>query len=146
MPTHSYPFVQSTNEDGRILRLPAPYLPVRVTNPHSGKSILTLALIDTGADGCVFPSSLAEVLDHSFQGAGVHSEEVTGVSGCANVYKHTFNLELLAPNMQDVFEVFTDVLVDCIDQQIPPLLGVCNCLRHFKITIDYLNQITSVSN
>ncbi len=145
MLSHSYPFVQSVDEHGAVIRPPAPYLPVRITNPHSGKSISTLALIDTGADACVFPAPLAEALDHSLQGSGVHSEEVSGVSGCANVYKHTFNMELLAPDLKGVVQVFTSVLVDCIDQQIPPLLGVLNCLCHFKITVDYLNQTTTIS-
>ena len=146
MLSHGYPFVQSVDEHGKVLRPPAPYLQVRITNPHSGKSISTFALIDTGADACVFPASLAEALDHSVQGVGVHCEEVSGVSGCANVYKHTFNMEILAPDRQGVVQVFTGVLVDCIDQQIPPLLGVLNCLCHFKITVDYLDQMTTISN
>lgn len=147
MSPQDYPFVQFEDARGHIFLEPAPYLPVRITNPHSGKFVVTYALIDTGAEACVFPAELAVMLDHDFKGKGVVFDEIIGISGPGTVYMHTFNLEILLPNRQDVLKSFERILVKCRDQeQIPSVLGVGDCLRHFRITIDYLKQATTISS
>ncbi len=52
------PFTQC---DGNISR---PFLPVRIINPKTRKGLLTLGLIDTGADECSIPGDLAKVLEY----------------------------------------------------------------------------------
>lgn len=145
MISQTYPFVEYRDAKGCVIHEPAPYLPVRITNPHSGKALTTIALVDTGADACVFPADLAAMLEHNFQAAGVYSTDVVGVSGPGTVYKHTFNFEILMPNQQDVLVSFDHVLVNCIDQEISPLLGVCDCLCRFKVTVDFPRQTTMIS-
>ena len=146
MSPQEYPFVQFQDAKGRIFLGPAPYIPIRITNPHSGKFVVTYALVDTGAEACVFPAELAVMLDHDFKGKGVYAREVIGITGPGRVYMHTFNVEILLPNRQDVLKAFSQILVKCRDQeQLPAVLGVSDCLRNFKITIDYINQVTTIS-
>ena len=146
MSPQDYPFVQFQDAKGFVFIEPAPYLPIRITNPHTGEFFVTYALIDTGADACVFPAELAVALNHDFKGKGVISDEVIGISGPGTVYMHTFNLEILLPNRQDVLKTFDRVLIKCRDQeQLPAVLGVSDCLRHFRITIDYPQQVTTIS-
>jgi predicted aspartyl protease len=56
MPIKDYPFTRVTPDHSR------PMLWVRVTNPATGLAVETLALIDTGADDCVFPAEIVEAL------------------------------------------------------------------------------------
>ena len=137
MPQCTYPFVAFGDADGQIVRPPSTYLPVRVSNPHSGKSLVVYALIDTGADQCAFPKSLAVDLAHNFDGDDVRSESTVGVSGATNVFLHTFDVEILTPDRAGVFASFRRLLVSCVETEIPPLLGVANCLDRFVLTIDY---------
>ena len=63
----TYPFVSFADEDGEVLRSASTYLPVRVTNPHSGRTVMVYALVDTGADECAFPETLAVELGTTFR-------------------------------------------------------------------------------
>ncbi|MDP7022699.1 MAG: hypothetical protein QGH42_00415 [Kiritimatiellia bacterium] len=110
---------------------------MRISNPHSGLSAVVYALVDTGADHCAFPESLAVDLGHNFQGDNVMSETTVGVSGATDVYLHTFDISILTPDLSDVFASFENMLISCVPTEIPALLGVANCLDHFVLTIDY---------
>ena len=90
MAKYTYPFVSFADEFGTTVRPPSAYLPVRIANPHSKKSVIVYALIDTGADQCAFPESLAIELGHDFQGDGVLSESTMGVSGATNVFLQNY--------------------------------------------------------
>ncbi|MDP6438851.1 MAG: hypothetical protein QGH74_04370, partial [Candidatus Brocadiia bacterium] len=98
MPECTYPFVSFSDQAGSIVRPPSTYLPVRISNPHSGLSAVVYALVDTGADHCAFPESLAVDLGHNFQGDNVMSETTVGVSGATDVYLHTFDISILTPD------------------------------------------------
>ncbi len=142
MTTHSetYPFVTFKDETGNIVRPPSTYLPIRITNPHAGKSTIIYALIDTGADQCTFPESLAVELGHNFRANGVKSESTIGVSGSTDVFMHTFDVDILTPDRSKIFASFENILVSCVSTEIPALLGVDDCLNHFTLTIDYPNM------
>lgn len=143
MAKQTYPFVTFKDAQGKQVNPPATYLPVRISNPHSGMSTVAYALIDTGADNCVFPRSLAVVLGHDFDGKHVLSKSTMGVSGKTEVFLHTFDIEILTPDRSSVFASFKKVLVACVLTDIPLLLGVADCLSHFVLTIDYpLTEIT----
>jgi len=94
MAAYTYPFVAMRSKSGVILRPPSAYLPVRITNPHTGDFLRTYALVDTGADACAFPSTLAQELSHNFRGPGVQASSTLGVSGMTDVYEHTFDIVL----------------------------------------------------
>ena len=137
MPRCTYPFVAFSDEGGQIVRRPSTYLPVRVSNPHSGQSLVVYALIDTGADQCAFPKSLAVELAHNFDGEGVRSESTVGVSGTTSVFLHTFDIDILTPDRQRIFASFHNLLISCVETEIPLLLGVADCLDRFVLTINY---------
>ncbi len=40
---------------------------IKVTNPQTEQSVITLAIIDTGADECVFPAMTATKLGHKLE-------------------------------------------------------------------------------
>ncbi len=132
-----YPFVTFVDSDGVPLRPPSTYLPVQITNPHSGLSAIVYALVDTGADQCTFPEALAVDLGRDFRADGVQSESTLGVSGATEVFIHTFDLAILSPDRRDVFASFESVSIACVPTDIPPLLGVADCLNAFVLTIDY---------
>ena len=56
------PFTQLSPGD-----TPRPWLPVIIINPHSGKQMHVLGLIDTGADECALPAAYADILGHNLQ-------------------------------------------------------------------------------
>jgi hypothetical protein len=140
MTKRTYPFVSFTDANGTIVKAPSTYLPIRVANPHSGLSAVVYALIDTGADNCVFPKSLAVSLGHNFEGAGVQSQSTMGVSGSTDVFLHTFDLAILTPDRSAVFVSFEQILISCVPTEIPVLLGVADCLNRFSLTVDYPNM------
>ena len=60
MPIKDYPFLGA----GGIFR---PFLPIQIVNPHTGKAYKTFGLIDTGADECAVPASVARIVGHDLQ-------------------------------------------------------------------------------
>lgn len=128
-----------------MVRPPSTYLPARISNPHSDLSVVVYALVDTGADHCAFPESLAVDLGHNFQGDEVMSETTVGVSGTTSVYLHTFKIDILSPDLSEVFVSFQDMLISCVPTEIPALLGVANCLDRFVLTIDYPKMETTLA-
>ena len=54
MPIRNFPFHRISAGD--IFR---PMLPIGITNPDTGASIISYGLIDTGADECALPADLA---------------------------------------------------------------------------------------
>ena len=137
MAQHTYPFVTFTDAQGNVIRAPSSYLPVRISNPDTGLSTVTYALVDTGADNCVFTKSLAVSLGHNFDGDGVKSENTQGVSGSTPVFLRTFDMDILTADRMKTFFSITNVLVACVAQEIPVLLGVADCLKRFTLTVDY---------
>ena len=79
MPFHRYPFVRFEYADGEVDRKGQTYLPVRITNPATGESLVTWGLLDTGADACLFPAELASELGHDLRGEGVKASVTSGI-------------------------------------------------------------------
>lgn len=114
---------------------PKPWLPVIIINPHTGKTIPTYGLIDTGADECALPASYAEVLGHNLQ-KGTPKEISTG-NGVTIAYSHTVSIEI------DDFRT-EDVLIDFMPNLSVPLLGVRSFLSKFILMINYKSQVFSL--
>lgn len=131
----TYPFVKYEYPDGSS-RL-ATEIPLCVTNTHDGSQVDCYALIDTGADGNLFTKKLAEDLHHNFQGDGVLSSVNSGIGGSSPVYKHTFSIGLFSRDLKSIAWTSEPLLTDCIDAEIPLLLGVRGFLENFKLEIDY---------
>ncbi len=121
-------------------------LPIRILNPGNGISQDAWALLDTGADTCVIPRNISDAVGHDFDGHGVKSEITSGVSGETSTYKHTFILQLYDDSCEDIVWSSGEMLVDCVDTDgLPPLIGVRNFLKDFKVTIDYPKKTITLS-
>lgn len=132
-----YPFADIHGTGARPGPHNATYLPIRISNPASGLGLVTLALIDTGADTCTFPASLARLLGHNYDAPEVQRGDVSGVSGNTQFRKHTFVMDILDATMTRTVHRFPARLLSCVDSDIPPLIGVLDCLADFRLTVDY---------
>jgi predicted aspartyl protease len=115
-----------------------PFLDVRYINPHSGLSIKSTALIDTGADNCILPIDFAELLDHTIEKG--EPADFVGISGhVQRLYKHTMQIQIdghdfSTPNVMIAFSPTTK----------HPILGVKTFLSHFVLTINYPGKTFSL--
>jgi predicted aspartyl protease len=138
MPRVEYPFYnfQTATDALRV------YLPIRLSNPDAGISTdIEMALVDTGADSCVIPGSLADALGHNLKHKTIKPSPTLGINGThVDTYGHTFRLELLGPDAETVVWSNDNAVIDCIDAEVPILLGTKDFLAGFKITIDYPAQ------
>ncbi len=121
MPVHNYPF--SVIKPGDIAR---PYLPITIINPYSDKRLKVYALIDTGADECAFPASLAPIIGHNLQSG--HQKKISTGNGITVAYGHLTRIEIEGFSTQDV-------QVDFMPNLYIPLLGVRSFLGNFFLTI-----------
>ena len=124
------PFTKLTQED-----IPRPWLVVTIINPHAGKKLRVLGLIDTGADECALPARYAALLGHNLE-AGFVKEINTG-NGITIAYSHTVNIKT---------DEFTsqDVLIDFMPNLHTPLLGTKSFLNNFVLTVDYPQKLFSL--
>lgn len=123
MNTIDIPFKKLYPED-----IPRPWLPVKIHNPHSNRSMNVYGLIDTGADECAVPAEYAPVLGHDLQ-AGIRKTINTG-NGPTTAYAHTLCFET------DSIKI-DNVLIDFMPNLNVILLGVKSFLSNFILTIDY---------
>lgn len=121
-------------------------IPIRISNPTANKSINAFALIDTGADNCVFPQTIAERTEHNLKGDGVLNYISQGVGEhSVTVYQHTFIIELYAPNKKNIVWRSEQELIGCLDHDnIPPLLGFNDFVAQFKISFNYSTKTLTI--
>lgn len=127
--------------NGGIFR---PILNIRIINPHTGNSVRTYGLIDTGADECSIPAGLAQVLDHNLQ-AGTTKPVSTG-NGQTVAYSHTTKFEIFHPLTDILLYTLPDTPIDFLPNLHVVLLGVNNFMSNFKLTIDYPRRTFSLQN
>ncbi len=133
MPRHRYAFVdflpgKIREPSGRIM------LPLRIVNPHTGRTWPSYGLLDTGATTCLFPGALATYLGHNLKGDGVRSSVTSGIEQKKlPTFLHTFRMELLSPEGDRVVWRSGDVLINCVEHNLPILLGYREFLRHFTV-------------
>lgn len=104
-------------------------------------------LIDTGADSCLFPGSIAELVGHDLSAEGVSSSVTMGVGSIdVQTWIHTFRLQLMYPGRDRAVWVKSGLKIECTSGRasFPPLLGYANFLKHFRLTIDYPKRHTVV--
>ena len=138
MPISNYPFTCLV--PGSISR---PMLPVCIINPHTGKSLCTWALIDTGADECALPAAYAERLGHTLHSGS--AKQISTGNGVTNAYAHTTRIDIFQINGSGKVEpaaVYSipDTPIDFMPNLSTVLLGARNFLAGFILTIDYPNQ------
>ena len=96
-----------------------PYLPIRIVNPHTQKSLKTMGLVDTGADECSMPASMAAILGHDLE-KGI-PKNVHTAGGLATGYGHTTRIEIYDFNDRQLF-VIDKVMIDFMPGLHTPLL------------------------
>ena len=117
-----------------------PYLDVVYINPHTGKHLNAIALIDTGgADYCIVPASYAEILGHNLE-LGEESE-VVGISNTSvSLYKHTMQIKIAGSDF-----ITNEIQIGFSSNSYKnPILGVKTFLSNFVLTVNYPNQTFSL--
>jgi predicted aspartyl protease len=71
-----------------------PIIPAVITNPHNGKSIKYAALIDSGADFCIFDAEIGDYLNIDIKSG--QKEIFGGIQdrGGATAYLHKIEIEI----------------------------------------------------
>ena len=141
MPIKGYPFTQVGPG------LPRPMLWIQVTNPNTLLAVIALAVVDTGADDCVFPAQTAIQLGHNLK--AVLPEQIGTAGRPAKVYAHTSRVDILEmlPNHMPgnkVLYTIPDTPIDFVEGGENFLLGVGKFLSKFVLTIDYPRQVFSI--
>jgi predicted aspartyl protease len=126
VPSRSYPFTSL-----RPGQRPRPLLPVTIENPATGKKIWTLALIDTGADECALPISLAGRLGHTLERGAAKTVATAG----GEITAHSHTAKITVEGL-----VALEATVDFIPGLGTPLLGVNSFLSSLILTVDYPRQ------
>ena len=143
MPIRDYPFTKITPDFSR------PMLWIRIGNPHANTSpILAKALIDTGADECVFPASVASLLGHRLAD-GLFRKRISTVGGATEAFAHTSRVEILSTRpdglpASKVLYALEDTPIDFAKNCSVFLLGVRNFLSNFILKIDYPHEVFSL--
>jgi hypothetical protein len=117
-----------------------PRIPIIIKSPLTRISIQVHALIDTGADNCLFPRSIPTRLGHPLKDHHVASGMTYGVEDQGiTTWLHPLVIGLASPNDHSVVEKnLRQRMIDCTDSDnTPVLLGTSNFLRNFKLTVDY---------
>lgn len=126
---------------------------IRVSNPKLPKSpqVVTLAIVDTGADDCLFPADTAVAVGHVLK--SVLPKTISGINSSTVAYPHTSRIEILAtlanggPSKKVLYTI-KNTLIDFMEsgnnQKVPFLLGTKSFLSKFVVTIDYPNSRFSI--
>ena len=141
MPIRDYPFTQVTRHHCR------PMLWVRVINPVTGLAVEALALVDTGADDCVFPAEIAEALGHKL--TSVPAKQMVTASGSTVAYPHTSKIQVLEmlPNGRAgdrILYTLADTPIDFAKGCQAFLLGARKFLSKFVLTVNYPHRVFSL--
>ncbi len=136
MPIIEFPFVKFSPD-----ALGRPILPVKIHNPHTGNSFITWGIVDTGADECAIPATLANELGHTLE-KGSQKRVSTG-AGPNTAFAHTTKIDILSLQEAVLYSI-EETPVDFMPNLHCVLLGVRNFLNHFILTIDYPNQKFSI--
>ena len=142
MPIKDYPFTSIEPDQPR-----RPMLWVRVVNPATKRAIIALAIVDTGADDCVFPADTATQLGYKLK-VGTR-KEIRTASGTAYAYTHKSRVDILErlPNGMwgnKILYTIRNRPIDFAQGCEAFLLGRSNFLSNFVVTIDYPRQVLSI--
>ena len=129
--TVTYPFVSI---DGEF----SPRVPIYVINPLTGKYVKLNALIDSGAMRCNMPAQMAKDLGYNLNSTPTAMTN-TVESNSVDTWVNKVTIHLLDPLGQKTIFISSLVDVNCINNEIPFILGD-NFFSIFKITLDYPNK------
>lgn len=143
MPIQQHPFTRISPNYSR------PMLWIRVANDHADvPPIVVKAVVDTGADECAFPASIAVHLGHRLR-KGLVRKTVRTASGKTPAFSHMSRVEVLSiredglPGTQ-VLYALREVPIDFIQGCESFLLGTRNFLKPFLLEINYPAEVFSI--
>ena len=111
-------------------------MPITIHNPHTGQSIRTFGIIDTGADECAIPGKMASRLGHTLEKGKAGSSKTGG--GLSECYAHTTSIDIFHPQKGSAPAYrLENIPVDFMPDLDVVLLGVRNFLSEFILAIDY---------
>lgn len=120
-----------------------PTLPLTLTNPINGRSFKTWGLVDTGADCCAMPASLASMIGCDAKKGWV--KQIATSNGVLNAFSHQVEIGLhsvAGDNFSDHVVLREILEVDFLPNLDTTLIGT-NFLSGFQLTIDYsIHQFT----
>ncbi|MBI4682583.1 MAG: hypothetical protein HY757_05730 [Nitrospirae bacterium] len=119
-----------------------PILPICIINPHTSKQLKTYGLIDTGADECAVPASMADLLGHNLQSG--QSKIISTGNGETIAFSHTTSFEVYHPSTNKLLYTLADTPIDFMPNLPVVLLGVNNFLNKFILNIDYPKKTFSI--
>ena len=119
-----------------------PYLPISIVNPHTKKHYNTFGLIDTGADICSLPASIAKVLDINLR--EVKSEPTVTANGNTDVFPYKCVFEIFHPTHKKLIHKTKETPINFMPNLPLVLLGVDSFLSNFVLTIDYPQKTFSI--
>jgi hypothetical protein len=140
MPIRNHPFTLTSG-------MSRPMLWIKIANPRTKDAIIARAIMDTGADDCVFPAKVAAKLGHNLKAVPPKPIETAG--GTTYAYSHTCRVDILGtqPNGMfgsNVLYTIPKMPIDFVMGCDAFLLGVENFLIKFIVTIDYPRQVFSI--
>lgn len=128
--------------DRRAIRRPI----LQVSLEHEGKTISTWALVDSGADFCIFPASIGHAL-----GIAIPNQNATPFSGTADAPQIAYFAKLRAsiwngdwsyqPLSFDLYAGFCDTL----EHVGLGLLGQDGFFSRFKISFDHAGNLITIA-
>ena len=141
MPIKDYRFTSVSSDP------PRPMLWIRLSNPATNLRIIALAIVDTGADDCVFPAQAAIQLGHKLNMGTRKTIKTAG--GQSYAFAHTSRIDILEtlPNgmfSSKILYTISDTPVDFVDGCGAFLLGRGKFLNKFVLTIDGPQQRFSI--
>jgi hypothetical protein len=121
-----------------------PQVPIIIKSPLTRTSIQVFALIDTGADNCLFPNYVPSRLGHVLKDHGAPAGISYGVEEKGVMtWSHPRVIGLADPKDYNLVAMnMRQRMIECIDSDTTPvLLGTSNFLRYFKLTVAYKEKI-----
>ena len=120
-----------------------PALNLKLFNPHTKKDWKTFGFIDTGADECTMPASIAQELGHNLKrGDKIPFDSCAG-EGFA--YRHTTDIHIYHPITKKIVHTIRGGYVDYAEDLKFALIGRNNFLNMFVLCIDYPKEIFSLT-
>lgn len=137
MPIRDFPFISLYPGHP-----PNVWLPINITNPHTGLCVSTYGLIDTGAYSCAIPGFIAQNIGHDIR-AG-RKKPGSGADGDFDGWEHQIEIDILSQNGTVLHKINAGP-TQVIERLPIVLLGVDKFLNDFHLQVHYPNRMFSIT-
>ncbi len=142
MPINNIPFREVEHNNSTFFY---PYLPISIINPRKKENhVNTYGLIDTGADVCTLPISVAKALGVNLD--KLETATTRTASGKAKIYKYKCIFEIYHPSIKKLVYTTEETPINFMTKLPMVLLGVDSFLSDFVLKINYPKKIFSINH